>query len=290
MLPPPHLRKPSRTIVTWLLVVLTVLILLFALIAVTAGERRTSSTVEHVITTVLYPFQNAAGWVTSKVRGTVAGIRELFYLREENARLRSAVERLEQLQADNERLARENARLRAELGLRERTPYRLVAAQVISRDPSLWFQSVVINRGARDGVQEQMVVIDHRGVVGHVERVTAFTSTVRLVTAGNFEITARNVRSDAFGVVTGQADQILIRFPYGGSEKVEPVQPGDRIVTSGYNPLIPGGLYIGEIAAVVSGEHDLIPFGVLRPGADLKHLDVVQVVLPEQQPAEEGAP
>ncbi|MFO7172102.1 MAG: rod shape-determining protein MreC [Bacillota bacterium] len=285
MLPPPHLRRTTRSTLTWVLVVLTGLMLTFTLIAVTSGDRRTASLPENLLATVLYPFQNAAGWVTGRVRDVTGGIRELMYLREENARLREQVERLIHLERLNEQLAQENQRLREELGLQDRLPHRLIAAQVIARDPSLWFQAVVINRGARHGVREGLVVVNHQGIVGLVERVTPFTSTVRLMTAGNFEITARNLRNGEFGVVEGQGDGVVVRFPYGGRDAV---RQGDVIVTGWFQPEVPEGLYIGAVAEVERGDHDLIPVGVLRPGVDFQHLDLVQVVVPEP-PGEEAA-
>ncbi|MCV4732527.1 rod shape-determining protein MreC, partial [Escherichia coli] len=78
---------------------------------------------------------------------------------DENAQLKQRVQELEvELKAKDD-LAAENARLSRLLELKERSRYRVLTARIIGRDPSVWFDSIIINRGSLDGVKLNMPVI-----------------------------------------------------------------------------------------------------------------------------------
>ena len=53
----------------------------------------------------------------------------------------------------------ENERLKGLLNLKEQTGYDQVAARVIARDSSVWFNTVTINRGSSSGVALNMPVV-----------------------------------------------------------------------------------------------------------------------------------
>src|SRR3989454_8867325 len=90
----------------------------------------------------------------------------LQHRREENRALRQHIARL---QEENVRL-RETAvaatRLRDLLELQEQLPYPTVAAQVIGRDPTNWYRSIVINKGRKDRLAADMGVVTPAGAGG----------------------------------------------------------------------------------------------------------------------------
>lgn len=283
MIPTPPMRS-ARSTLRWLLVALVMLIILFAAMALTAKERSSTTLVENVVHTALYPFQSAAGWVANRSRATAEAVRELFRLREENARLRAEVEELKHLEALNRVLVLENEQLRTELGLRSQVGYRLLAAEVIVRQPSNWFQSVVINRGQRDGVRSKMAVINSRGMVGYVETASYTTATVRLLSDRDFQVPVKTDASGEFGVLKGQGtESAIVDFPYNRDAKVE---PGHKILTSGLGTMIPGNLFVGTVTSVGMRENNLVKYATIRPGVDFNNLSFVQVVIAER---EEGA-
>lgn len=273
MLPTP--MRPTRAF-RWLLAALAFLVLLFLTMAMTARPREVTSTLENIVATVLHPFQAATGWVVGQVNGAVAWVEEVGTLRAENERLRVEVAELRRYRVLNEILAKENLEMRQELALRTEYPYSFLAAEVLQRDSSNWFQDVVINRGSRDGVRTGMAVVNHEGLVGTVARVTLTTSTVRLLTDPEFAISAMTVPAGEIGPVQRRDGQLLVEFPHNPEA---PVKPGDTIVTSGLGEHVPANLIIGTVASVGMRENNLIKYGVLRPGVDFERLRFVQVVL-----------
>lgn len=282
MIPTPPMRSPKSPL-RWLLAALLTLILLFTVMALTARERDSATVVEAVLHTALYPFQGAAGWVANRVRATTEELQELFRLREENARLRARVQELQHLESLNQVMAVENRQLREELGLRHQIGYRLLAAEVIVRQPSNWFQSVVINRGLRDGVRSKMAVINSRGMVGYIDKVSYTTATVRLLSDRGFQVPVRTAESGEFGILKGQGtDSAIVEFPYNRDAQV---QPGYAIMTSGLGTVVPGNLYLGAVTSVGMQDNNLVKYATVKPGVDFNSLSFVQVVITEPEAA-----
>ena len=64
-------------------------------------------------------------------------------------------------------------RLRHALNYRERSLFKLVPAEVITRDAAAWWRTVTINRGKEDGVEPEMPVLTDEGLVGKTTTVSA---------------------------------------------------------------------------------------------------------------------
>src|SRR5207237_7540524 len=76
----------------------------------------------------------------------------------------------------------ENARLKGLLGFKDENKYQSVAARVIARDTSEWWNTVRINRGTSSGIELNMPVVTPDGVVGRVIGVSPWTAQVMLLT------------------------------------------------------------------------------------------------------------
>ena len=97
-----------------------------------------------------------------------AAVSNYRHLQQENDRLRQQLAEAVALQTKIAELRQENNRLRGMLELREASEYELIAAEVIARDPSSWFNIITINKGTKDGVRENMAVITTEGLIGSI--------------------------------------------------------------------------------------------------------------------------
>lgn len=258
--------------------VLAALTLLFTLMALTARPRSELTPVEKGVAVLLYPFQVATDWVGDRVRGLNESVREIIRLRQENARLREEIKAAAQAEARAQLLESENNRLRAELQMKERSPYPLLTAQVISRSSESWYRTVIINQGSRDGVRQNMAVVNWQGLVGKVSHTTPYTATVQLVIDAGFGEpgfgAGAKVPTGELGVVeTSEGGNVRLRF-WSTSPSVSVGQP---VFTSGQG-FMPPDLLIGWVEAVEQ-ESSFQTFATVRPAVDFHKLDVVHVVL-----------
>ncbi|HEV8188951.1 MAG TPA: rod shape-determining protein MreC, partial [Pyrinomonadaceae bacterium] len=212
----------------------------------------------------------------------------------ENEQLRERLTQVETELHTAQQSTAENERLRELLKLNEQSDIKNVPARVIARDPSVWFNTITINRGSSSGIAVNMPVVTAGGIVGRVITVSPWASQVMLITdekAGAGAVVGQ-LESGALGSVKGRADLgvALIEMRYvSGLEKVE---NGDFVMTTGQDGIYPPGLNVGRVVDVKSGTATTAHQILIQPGAQLDHLEEVAVLLyhppprsvPEQTP------
>ena len=241
------------------------------------------------------PLQNAS----SKASGATTGFfQEIWNFRstaQENEQLKERLTQVETELNNARQAAAENERLKALLALNEQTELKTIPARVIARDPSVWFNTITINRGSSSGIEMNMPVVTAGGIVGRVITVSPWASQVMMLTdekAGAGAVVGQLGQSGALGSVRGRADLgvALIEMRYvSGTEKVE---VGDNVMTTGQDGIYPAGLNVGRVVEVKSGSATQAHHILIQPGAQLDRLEEVAVLLyhppprsvPEQTP------
>jgi rod shape-determining protein MreC len=270
--------------------------LLFANLAIMAVDARDSTTKQRMFRVWIQAAASPAQSISSKAGSTGSNlVRQIINFRStavENEQLRQQLSRSE-LELQNARhAAEENERLRALLNLKEKTGYDQVAARVIARDSSVWFNTVTINRGSSAGIDLNMPVVTAGGIVGRVVSLSPVTAQVMMVTdekAAAGAIVGQLGGSGALGSVIGLGESGLIEMRYvSGLQKVE---VGDSILTTGQDGIYPAGLNVGEVVQVKHGTATEAHQIFIRPGAKLDQLEEVAVLLyrPPQRPAPDQA-
>ena len=220
--------------------------------------------------------------LTSVASGYFGSISNLRSAQTENDILKQKVQELEVENKGNEDLTAENARLRSLLDLKEKSKYKPLMAQIIGRDPSVWFDSSIVNRGSLDGVKLNMPVVTDGGLVGRVTAVSPLTAQVDLITrdkSGLGAIVGEIGASNALGVVSGTSKKDLVEMRYvSGSVDV---QVGQIVYTSGQDGIYPAGLKVGEIVEVRSGSATVPHQIFIRPSSGINSMQEVAILLYE---------
>jgi rod shape-determining protein MreC len=270
--------------------------LLFANFALMSFDARQDSTKQRMIRvwaqTLAYPVQR----VTSGAGGAGLGFFErLGNLRgaaSENQQLKSRLAQMETELRDSRANAAENERLRSLLNLREKSSYVTLAASVIARDPSLWFDTVTIDRGRSAGVEINMPVVNANGIVGRVVSTSLWSAQVMLLTnekSGAGAVVGQLGQSSAVGSIKGLGERGLLEMRYvSGLEKVA---LGDYVTTTGQDGVFPSGYNVGDVVEVKPGSATQAHVIHLRPSASMDKLRDVFVLLyhPPQRSASDQA-
>src|SRR5687768_9905507 len=158
-------QKEVWRMTPWLM--LALLLLNFVLMAFDAKELTTQQRVIRSWTQTAADFvQSPVTTITSAASNYFVSISNLRTAQDENDVLRQRVQELEVQIKQKEDLNAENTRLLSLLELKQRSTYRVLPARIIGRDPSVWFDSSIINRGSFDGVALNMPVVTDGGIVG----------------------------------------------------------------------------------------------------------------------------
>jgi len=195
-------------------------------------------------------------------------LKEVASLTKENQWLKMRLMQLEEAE-------QENKRLKDLLSFKNSSSLKMVAARVISFDPSNLRKSIIVDKGKKQGIKIGNPVITKDGVVGWVSRVADSVSQIMLVSDPEFSMGAKVKRSDAIGVVSGSL---------GGGCKLryldldENIQVGDEVVSLGQNSRFPPGIIIGEVVDVSKEQSGLSSFAVIKPKARLSSLQEVLII------------
>ena len=179
-----------------------------------------------------------------------------------------------------EELEEENAQLRALLGEYDtRAAMNPVLARVIASESGNYFSTFTINKGRRDGIDDQMAVITSEGLVGYVYEVFETTSKVITVIDDQASLAALIESSRDQGAVKGtlgSTGEPLCRMYYLSADSVP--RPGDRVITSGVGVSFPKGLLIGYVRESTRAIEDNKHYIVVEPAADFEHIENVLVL------------
>jgi rod shape-determining protein MreC len=203
----------------------------------------------------------------------------------ENDTLRKQVADLEIQLQEQRALASRTTKLQELLNLKSTVTAPTIAAEVIAGNPNPGMLSVTIDRGADDGVQEDMAVIAPTGVVGRVVgSPAAHAARVQLVIDRHAAAGALTERARAGGLVVGQevAGKPELRMELVSN--LADVKVDDMVVTSGAEGIYPKGFAIGRVATVEKGSGLYLDVTV-RPVVEFRSLEEVLVVLVPARPA-----
>ena len=252
-----------------------------------SNENRSSRLIRVWAVSAITPFEKA---IVSIQSGASDIWHNYFYLRgvrQENRQLKDQIEQLQLEQVRLQQDANQAHRLQVLLGFKEQFIAKTLAAQVIGSSGSEQSRTVYIDKGSRDGVQQDMAVISADGVVGRVITVYKSTSQVLLINDQQSGVGSIFERSRVLGVTQGKASGGLV------IDKVmadEDVKPGDKVLTSGGDLIFPKGLLIGTVAKLEKGSEFLQI--TVKPAAALNRLEEVLVIIKkeEREPASTGVP
>lgn len=196
-------------------------------------------------------------------------------LRDENQALRRE---LEYLRADHSALTElkhEKMRLEALLGLKRETEGAVRAARVIARDPSHWSHFIVINKGMREGVRKNTILVHPDGLVGKVIASGPRSARAILLVDGASRASAMNQRTRDVALLEGTGSSML-KMTY--LDRQSEFQVGDVIISSGLGGIYPKGIPIGKVE-VIGGEKDHLSLYVwVKPFVSFSKLEEVLCV------------
>jgi rod shape-determining protein MreC len=256
----------------------------FVLLTVTYGQ--SSDGVQRGVSTIFSPVQSVADRALKPARDLVNWFDSTFDARGRNARLHAELEAARAKAVGAEAALTENKQLRKLVDLAGSgaipSGYDRVTARVIARSPTVWYSDVAIDVGSGDGVRVDDPVVNGDGLVGKVSAVTSGSAKVTLIADGSSGVSAKVVPGGAQGVVkpsVGDPGDLVLDFIVASRH----IGKGQAVVTSGWRAAdvgsdFPPNIPIGEVTEASIVEQEAQSQVHLRPFADLRNLDILQVL------------
>ena len=251
---------------------LTTCIIVFLLVALFLIWRLDNPRVEklraEVVDYILPKFEWVMAPATALIRIT-QDFRSYQSLYEQNQELRRELQQMKSWKEVALQLEQENARLLDLNNLQLDPNLTHISSIVLADSGSPFRQSVLVNVGVQDGIQDGWAAMDGLGLVGRISGVGSKTARVLLLTDTASIIPATIQPSGQQALIAG-VNTIAPTIEF--LENPELVRPGDRVETSGSGGVFPPDLLIGRLA--------LDPLGRLRVrlAADYERLEFLRVL------------
>ena len=238
--------------------------------------------------------------VESLIRDTITGVSKVFYIpinyvvnlfddfnelnnvKKENDLLRNELTKIDSINTQNIELKRQLKMLQEELDIEySLTDYEYLNATITSRNIGFWYNTITIDKGSYNGVREDMIVINSKGLIGRVVSTTNFTSSVKLITT--------NDTNNKLSVLVTNSDYSLYGLLYNyniedgvleveGISNTEIVNINDLVYTSGMGGIFPSGILIGTVSAIDTDAYGLSKIIKVKPAVDFSSLNYVTVL------------
>lgn len=256
-------------------------VLLLVLITIFSSWKKLNATLlESAVGVVVTPFQDLTTGIYNWVDDTVTSARNKTNLKEENDQLKAQVA---ELLDENRRLSmyeEENEKLSALLKIAQKyADYESVGANIIAKGIGVWYDDFTIDKGTKNNVSANMVLIAPEGLVGKVVESGRVSSQAQSILDSRSSVPAMSVRTGDLGVVKGNYTLLqdgLCSMEYIDAEAE--IMVGDEIVTSHLSDIYPAGLAIGKVIDIETDTGGLTKYAVIEPYVDLKHLDTILVI------------
>lgn len=252
------------------LIIIASVAMLIEIDAARAGSRSLS---DQLVNSIVTPVQNALVQTGAAIAVEFHNLAHAGDMAARNAALERKVR---ELAAANERLkehAAENTELHRMLGLAMSLPEQTIAADVVGYAPEGSRAEITIDRGWRDGVRRDAVVVSGQGLVGHVVDAGRHDAHVLLIIDPTSNVPAYLRSTRSWGIATGTWRHIRMKY-IGQDIKV---LPGDTVIT-GRGEVYPGGIIIGVVQEIDRKDNALYQSAVVSPAADFDALTHVLVL------------
>lgn len=274
-------RKQKEKNIKIFLIILVVVVVVALIVYAIKNEKKLSG-IEVVAKDFVVEVQQL---VYSPFKGISRFINDIVSLGdvlEENKILKSNVEKIESLEAENIELKQEIEKLKEELDIDYvLTDYNYLNATVVSRNSMYWYNNLSVDKGSKNGVEEGMVVINSTGLIGKVTNVGKYSSDVKLITStdtsNKISVIVTNGDDNLVGVINGyNYEEGYLEVE--GISNTETVAVGDVVYTSGLGGVFPSGILIGYVDSITTDVYDLAKIINVKPSAKFDNINYVTIL------------
>ena len=250
-------------------------IVLFFLMYQTYNEQGTSR-FQMAVQTITYPVQTSVQSVVSTIKNIWNSYINLIEVNEENNMLKEELLNMEGRLNQHIENSVQFFRLRSQLLFAQNKARKEIFSEIIGESADNNHQIRLINRGSNQLLQRNFIVIRKEGLVGRIQSVSPYQSSVQLIIDHRSRVPALIQRNRVKGLIYGTHDGIEMRQINQHAK----IKIGDRVISSGLGNLYPKGILIGWVSGIQHKSHELFKTARLDSAVDFNQIEEVFAILP----------
>ena len=194
------------------------------------------------------------------------------------------------LEEENQKLNEENARLKTLINSSSQSHpsyidstlfegvFKFTPAKIIKNSYSNQQNILLINKGKKDSIKEDLAVIANNKIIGITDNYNSKYATVISILNTSSRISAQLKQTNHFGTLSwnGKSPQII---QLTDIQKNAPVKIGDTVITSGRSAIFPKGILIGTIKDFqldITENYYEINIALFNDMTNLEHVMVIE--------------
>ena len=264
------------------IIIFTLVIIIMAIFSYTIKDNRQLNRFESFIKDTTTSIEKVVSFPFKFASSKFNNLKELKDIRKKYQDLLPEVEHIEALNTENIELRKQLESLKEELSIDYTiNDYEFLNATVISRNVSYWYNTITIDKGSYNGVDNDMVVVNSKGLIGKIVNTTTFTSDVRLITTSDtnnkISVTISNGKNSVNGLITNynyKTNYLLIE----GVSNTKKIGTGYYVYTSGLGGVFPSGILIGIVEDITTDEYGLTKIITASPVVDFSDINYVAIL------------
>lgn len=164
--------------------------------------------------------------------------------------------------------------------------YTSINATVINRNVGYWYNTITIDKGSHDDIKEGMAVVVSGGLIGRIEKVSEFNSSVKLLTTDELsnKISVKiNIEGKSVYGLLVKYDKDKKVYLLEGISDSDKIEEGSYVTTTGLSEIFPSGILVGTVKNVTFDNYDLTKVVEVTPAADFHDITIVTVLKREAE-------
>lgn len=218
------------------------------------------------------------------IMSSIYSVQDIVRMREENNMLTDTVHELQETVRILENIVNKSEALETEYEMKKNLKYDYTVGQVIALDDSNWFSRVTIDKGEKDGIKKNDIVIHavktdmgvvQIGLVGVVTQTSSNWAKVITLLDESCKISFRDINTDESGILQGSVDGTITGYFFNSKAQVN---EEDSLVTSGIGEIYIPDIYIGKVTEIVPTTDASTQRIVVNPAVEFTKLNRVYVL------------
>jgi rod shape-determining protein MreC len=265
-----HQERPAGATIRILLLITLLLVVGLLLLAAMVGGK--FGPLHQITLDFIGPMQSVVTRTATGIANLKSDYLDLLEVREENKKLQAQIDKyLTELGEYREGYST-YLHLQELLEMQAKLTFKPIAARVVGKEPSYWYQTIVVDRGRKDDILEGMIALAPGGVVGQVMHTAENYSKILLANAPSSAIDAMVQKNRTRGILKGAGEKgYILQYVLKSAD----VEVGDHIVTAGIGGIFPPGIPLGRISKIEKKQRGMFQEIEVEPYIDFQKLEYV---------------
>lgn len=257
------------------ILLLSILLLSFGLILISSRRADVLLSIREKAYVIIGTLQMTSSNLKTGFTEFIADMGRSEKLREENRALKNEIAQM-RFREENyyQEIVSSYQKLEEMLEFKEKHSYNLLPTQVIAYPSYSYFKTVFINKGEKEGIKKDLVVVNSQGLVGRIVEVYPHQAKVLLIIDERSKVGVRNQESRDVAILQGKGEVCELKYLLN---KVS-IEAGDGVITSGLGGIFPEGILVGKVSYVRKNPRRLFQEVEVVPLVDFGKLEELFII------------